>query len=261
MNRQRYETILLERDDDGIAICTFNRPEVRNALDLEMVGEIRDLLKTLAADEDVRALIFTGAGEKAFMGGADVVELRDRKAEDALKGINSNLMRDVEDFPAPTIAAIRGYALGGGLELAMACDLRICSEEAKMGQPEVGIGIIPGAGGTYRMPRLIGLGRAKELIYTGRIIDAAEAFSSGLVNGVVPDDSVLDAAKELARRIAGNSPLALRLAKRALNAVFETTDAQLRLESALQAVLFEDPEKERRMTAFLERRKAKGGSR
>jgi enoyl-CoA hydratase len=262
MTSERYETILLERDDDGIALCTFNRPEVRNALDLAMVAEIRHLLRALAVDEDVRALIFTGAGEKAFMGGADVVELRDRKAEDALKGINSTLMREIEDFPAPTIAAIRGYALGGGLELAMACDLRVCSHQAKLGQPEVGVGIIPGAGGTYRMPRLIGLGRAKELIYTGRVIDAAEAHSAGLVNRVVPDDTVVDAARDLARQIVRNSPLALRLAKRALNTVFEATDAHLGLESALQAVLFEDPEKEKRMAAFLERRNSrKGGPR
>ena len=153
-----YETILLDVDSNGVALLTLNRPEVRNALNLEMVEDIRRALVELASRDDVRALIFTGAGGKAFLSGADIAELRDRKRADALQRINAGLFREVEQFPAPTIAAIQGWALGGGCELAIACDLRVIGESAKMGQPEVKLGIIPAAVGTYRQPRLIGLG-------------------------------------------------------------------------------------------------------
>lgn len=255
MTGKKYETIIVETDEQGIALLTFNRPEVRNALNQAMVSELHDALDDLAARDDVRVLIFTGAGEKAFMSGADIGELRDRKGPDALGAINSGLFLKVEKFPSPTIAAIRGYALGGGCELSMACDIRICSELSKMGQPEVGIGIIPGAGGIYRMPRLIGLGRAKELIFTGRIIDAREALEMGLANRVVPDESVLGVARELAGQIARNSPLAVRLAKQLMLQVVPTTNEVMKKESELQALCFDDPEKHDRMTAFLEKRK------
>lgn len=255
----RYETLILEVDDEGIALLTLNRPEVRNALNLTMVHEIRAALGELAErDPEVRALIFTGAGGKAFLSGADIAELRDRGREDALRRINSSLFREVEQFPAPTIAAIRGYALGGGCELALACDLRVAGEGARLGQPEVALGIVPGAGGTYRLPRLIGLGRARELIFTGRRVDAPEAERIGLVNRVVPDDAVLGAARELAREIAKNGALAVRLAKVSLNASPEVpTDVAMRLESSAQAILFGDEEKVRRMTGFLEKREKK----
>lgn len=253
----RYETILLDLDEQGVALCTFNRPEVRNALNLEMVRDIRRMMEDLMQGEDVRVLVFTGH-EKAFVSGADIAELRERGRADALRRINNGLFREIEQFPMPTIAAVRGWALGGGCELAMACDLRVAGEGAKFGQPEVALGIIPGAGATYRMPRLVGLGTARELIFTGRIIDAPEALSIGLVNRVVPDDEVLDAARELAARIAKNSAVAVRFAKMALNASDEmSTDAGLALETTIQAVLFEDEEKYRRMTAFLEKKKAK----
>ena len=253
-----YRTILLDVDEQGIALCTFNRPEVHNALNLDMVRDIRRALEDLSLRDNIRVLLFTGAGAKAFVSGADIAELRERNRADALRRINNSLFREIEQFPAPTIAAVRGWALGGGCELAMACDLRVAGESAKFGQPEVGLGIIPGAGGTYRLPRLVGLGNARELIFTGRIVNASEALSMGLVNRVVPDEEVVPAASALAGEIAKNSNTAVRMAKMALNAFGElSTDAALALETTIQAVLFEDDEKYRRMTAFLEKKKAR----
>ena len=254
----KYKTIKIEVDADGIAVCTFNRPEVRNALNEEMVDELHAFLDKAAQNEDINAVVFTGAGEKAFLAGADIQELHDRSAADALRRINSTLFRWVEQFPLPTIAAIRGYALGGGLEFTMACDLRVCGEGSRLGQPEVSLGIIPGAGATYRLPRLIGLGRAKELVYTGRIIGGEEALAIGLVNRVVPDDEVLEAAHGLAREVTRNGMLAIRLAKISLNAAPEIgVDAAMALESASQAILFDDEEKRRRMKEFLDKKKKK----
>lgn len=251
-----YETILVEVDAEGVAWLTFNRPEVRNALNQAMVDDVRVALRELGDRSDVRVLVIMGAGGKAFLGGADIGELRDRKAADALRRINSDLFRELEAFALPTIAAISGFALGGGCEVALACDLRICGESARLGQPEVGLGIIPGAGATYRLPRLVGLGRAKELIFTGRILRAGEAHQIGLVEQVVPDDELKAAAAKLASSIAKNSALAVRLAKTALNAqAGGGTDAWQALESASQAILFDDAEKRERMTAFLERKK------
>jgi len=255
---ETFETVTLNVDEDGIALCTFNRPEVRNALNLEMVSDVRRVLETLAQRDDVRVLIFTGAGDKAFVSGADIAELRDRGRAEALRRINNGLFREIEQFPLPTIAAIRGWALGGGCELAMACDLRVAAQGARLGQPEVALGIIPGAGATYRMPRLVGIGVARDLIFTGRIIDASEALSIGLVNHVVPDDDVIPAAHALAASIAKNGTMAVQFAKLALNSSFEmSTEAGLALETSMQAILFEDEDKRRRMTAFLEKNKAR----
>ena len=254
----QYETLLIERPAEGVVVATFNRPEVRNALGLEMVNDIRRLLQTLSDRDDVRALIFTGSGNKAFVSGANIAELRDRKQGDALKRINSALFREIETFVWPTIAAIGGYALGGGCELAMACDMRIAGKDAKFGQPEVGLGIIPGAGATYRLPRLVGQGMARELILTGRIIDAETALSIGLVTRVVDTESVLTSAIELGSEIGKNSALALRMAKASLNNALDApTDSCMAFESTAQAILFEDAEKHERMTKFLERKKKK----
>jgi len=256
---EALDTVLLSLDDEGLAVCTFNRPEVRNALNGEMVADIRTVMGRLAETDGLRVLVFTGAGGKAFVSGADIAELKERRRADALRRINTQLFREIEAFPWPTIAAIEGWVLGGGLELAMACDLRVCGQGARMGQPELGLGILPGAGGMYRLPRLVGLGRARELILTGRIIGAEEALAIGLVNRVAPDGSVLDEARALAAEIAKNSPLAVRFAKLGLNATGEmSTDASMAFESTAQAVLFDDEEKDRRMAAFLDRRKRKG---
>ncbi|MFT7625325.1 MAG: enoyl-CoA hydratase/carnithine racemase [Myxococcota bacterium] len=252
-----YNTIRLERSDADVALLTFNRPEVRNALSHEMVDDIRSGLDSLAGT-GVRALILTGAGGKAFISGADISELRDRRRDAAFRRINTALFRELELFEAPTIAAIQGFALGGGCELAMACDLRIAGQGARFGQPEVSLGIIPGAGGTYRLPRLVGIGRARELIFTGRIIDAREALDIGLVEKVVPDDEVLESAYALAAQIAANSPIAVRMAKTVLNSNGEmSADVAMALEATTQAVLFEDPGKFERMTAFLDRKAAR----
>jgi enoyl-CoA hydratase len=174
----------------------------------------------------------------------------------ALEKINNALFRQIESMPMPTIAAVRGFALGGGCEIAMACDLRVAGEGAKLGQPEVGLGIIAGAGGCHRLARLVGVGRARELLYTGRIIGAVEAERIGLVNRVVADDQVVAGAEALAKEIAANSNLAVRLTKQIVNISHEASiDALTGFEATAQAVLFEDPEKMARMTAFLEKRK------
>ncbi len=250
-----YKTILVDVDD-RLATVTFNRPEKRNAIDRTMVDELHDALDGLVADGVAQACVFTGAGEKAFVGGADIAQLRERRAHDALQTINAALFNKIEALPFPTVAAVRGYCLGGGCELSMCCDLRVAGEGAKFGQPEVALGIIPAAGGTQRLPRLVGLGRAKDLVLTGRIIDAAEAAAMGLVNRVVPDDEVLSASVELARLILKNGTLAVRLAKLSLNNSSRTgQDSGLLLEQMAQAVLFDSDEKFQRMGDFLERRK------
>ncbi len=252
-----YETLLVETDG-ALGLVTFNRPEKRNAIDQTMVNELHDALDGFVADGAVQAVIFTGAGDKAFVGGADIAQLRERDAFDALKTINASLFNKIEALPFPTIAAVQGYALGGGCELAMACDLRVAGEGAKFGQPEVALGIIPAAGGTQRLPRLVGLGVAKDLVLTGRIIDAQEAYRIGLCNRVVPDGEVLDAARELARSILQHGALAVRLAKQALNASSRAgQDVGLLLEQISQAVLFDSEDKRRRMTDFLDKRRKK----
>ena len=250
----RFRTIRLE-SRQGIAVVTLDRPQARNAISQDVVNELRAALGLLARDPRTRALIVTGAGPAVFASGADIRELRQRGADDALRGINSSLFLEIERFPLPTIAAVNGYALGGGCELAIACDLRIASESARFGQPEVGLGIIPAAGATYRLPRLIGSGRAQEMILTGRIIDAPEALRIGLVNRVVPDDRLLEEARSTAALIARKGPLAVRAAKLALQAALHGPDAGHAAERLAQAILFESADKREGMTAFLEGRR------
>lgn len=256
-----FENLVVELTD-GVVHLTLNRPEKMNAIDKPMVDDLHAALDLLAPREDVKVLILSGAGERAFVAGADIAALRARKTPEALLAINARLFQKLEEFPVPTIAAIRGYALGGGCELAMSCDIRVAGRSAKLGQPEVGLGIIPAAGGTQRMPRIVGLGMAKELIFTGEIIDAERALAIGLVNHVVPDDQVAAKADELAGRIARQGGLALRLAKVALNASSRGgQDMGFLVEQLAQAVAFESEDKHARMTKFLERkaRKSKEG--
>ena len=239
-----------------IAMITLNAEQKRNAIDLAMVESLHDRLDELSSDRDLAALIITGAGDRAFSAGADIVQMLERDADDAMAAINSGLFKRIEDFPVPVIAAIKGYALGGGCELAIACDLRVAGHSAQMGQPEVKLGIIPGAGATYRLPRLIGLGRARELIYTGRIIAAEECLRIGLIDRLVADDLVLVQAQALAEEIAANGRSAVRMAKAAMNALARPGEGMASsLESMAQAVLFQSEEKRERMTAFLERKK------
>lgn len=249
---------LLVTVDGGVASVVLNRPEVRNAIDKAMVDDLHAALDELAARDDVAALVLSGAGGKAFAAGADIAQLRERKSREALLAINARLFQKVEEFPAPTIAAITGWCLGGGCELAMACDVRVAGRSAKLGQPEVALGIIPAAGGTQRLPRLVGLGRAKELIFTGRQVDAEEALRIGLVNHVVEDDQVLAKAGEIAAAIARQGRMAVRLAKVALNASSRTgQDTGFLVEQVAQAVLFDSADKDARMKAFLEKRTSK----
>ena len=203
--------------EDGIATVTVDRPDAMNALDRPTLEELRDRLAELAEDAEARVVVLTGSGEKAFVAGADIkymsgLGVDEAKAWGALGHEAGQLL---ETMPKPTIAAINGFALGGGCELALACDLRYAAPPAKLGQPEINLGIIPGWGGTQRLARVCGLGVAKELILTGRLVDAEEALDLGLVNGV--HDPVLDKAREVARLLASKSPLALAAAKRATN--------------------------------------------
>lgn len=242
---------------DRIAVVTIDRPAVRNALDLETVRAFTACLEKIGA-KDIGAVIVTGAGDQVFVSGADINDIRARKRDDGLRAINSSLFAAIERFPAPTIAAVNGAALGGGCELALACDLRIAATHAKFGQPEVGLGIIPAAGATQRLPRLIGLGRAKQLVLTGDIIDAPTALAWGLVNQVVPPDELMPAAQALAKRIMSRGPLAVRLAKQALNASSRVDlDSGLLIETLSQAICFDSDDKQEGTSAFLEKRPAK----
>jgi enoyl-CoA hydratase len=243
---------------ESVATLTIDRPEVKNALDLDTVGQLREALRALAADPTVGALIVTGAGETAFVSGADINSIRQRGRDDGLAAINSSLFSEIERFPRPTIAAINGYALGGGCELALACDIRIASETAKFGQPELGLGIIPGAGATQRLPRIIGMGRAKHLILTGDIIEAKQALEWGLVTAITPASQLQIRARELAKKILRQGPLAAKLAKLALNASARVDlDSGLLIETLAQALCYGSEDKLEGTTAFLEKRKPK----
>ncbi|UCC75397.1 MAG: enoyl-CoA hydratase/isomerase family protein, partial [Anaerolineales bacterium] len=219
-----YSSLMLTREED-IAIVTFNRPKVLNALNHVTMEELSAVLDELADESDIRCIILTGAGEKAFVAGADINELRAIAsvadgAAFAAKG--QTVLFKVENFDKPVIAAINGYALGGGCELAMACDIRVAADSARLGQTEINLGIIPGWGGTQRLPRLVGKGRAKWLILTGDMISAQEALRIGLVDFVVGADMLMETAKELAHKIATKAPLALAWAKRSINVGAET---------------------------------------
>jgi enoyl-CoA hydratase len=251
-----YRNLVLDTAG-AVATLTVSRPEARNALDAATVQEFHQALADVRS-HGCTVLIVTGAGDKAFVSGADIRTIRERRRDDALASLNSGLMSAVEAHEAVTIAAVNGYALGGGCELALACDLRIASENAVFGLPEPTLGIIPGAGGTQRLPRVVGLGRAKEMILTGARWDAGRALETGLVSEVVPLPKLLEAARALAGRVLELGPLAVRLAKRALNASGEMPlRAGLLYESALQAITFESADKTEGTTAFLEKRKAR----
>ena len=237
------------------AVLTVNRPDVRNALDTETVAEIHRALDEVRQAAST-VLIITGAGDKSFISGADINAIRQRRRDDALASINSRLMSAIEGHDAVSIAAVNGYALGGGCEVALACDLRIASTSAVFGLPEPSLGIIPGAGGTQRLPRIVGLGRAKEMILTGARWDAARALEVGLVSRVVPPAELMSAARALAEQVLALGPLAVKLAKAALNASSQMPlSAGLAFESTAQAITFESADKLEGTTAFLEKRK------
>jgi enoyl-CoA hydratase len=243
---------------ESIATLTIDRPAVKNALNRETVDECLAALADLAKHGDVGVLVLTGSGESSFVSGSDINDIRNRTRDDGLAGIASSVCSAVERFPRPTIAAINGYALGGGCEIALSCDIRIASETAKFGQPELTLGIIPAAGGTQRLPRVVGLGWAKHLVLTGEIIDAKQALTIGLVTVVTPAGQLQVRARELAKKIIRQGPLAARLAKLALNASARVDlESGLLIETLAQAICYDSDDKREGTTAFLEKRKPK----
>lgn len=254
-----YKTLIYEKKEN-IGLLTINRPEKLNAISNELISELKNLLDKIENDEELRVLIITGAGDKAFVAGADIKELVDRDARlgRRVSRERQEIFSHIENLLVPVIAAVNGYALGGGLELALACSIRICSEKAQFGAPEVKLGIIPGDGGTQRLPRLVGLGRAMELILTGDFIDAQEAYRIGLVNKVLPQEELMEKAMELAKKIASRPPLAVRFAKEAVNRSQEGDAASgFALESYLHALSCTTEDKKEGVSAFLEKRKGK----
>ncbi|HEX15710.1 MAG: enoyl-CoA hydratase/isomerase family protein [Deltaproteobacteria bacterium] len=252
-----YENILVEVED-GIALLKINRPKVLNALNKATLLEIQQALRELTEREDVRGLIITGEGEKAFVAGADVAEMAEMTPQEAqeFSRLGHETLKMIEEFPWPVIAAVNGYALGGGLEVALACDLIFASEGARLGLPEVTLGIFPGFGGTQRLPRLIGRARALEVILTGQMFEAQRAYEMGMVNRVCPADRLLEEAKEVARQMAKNGPIAVKMAKKVVK---EGLDSTLRegeeLEIEAWANLFSTHDQKEGMKAFLEKRK------
>ncbi len=254
-----YQNILFEKDG-AIAIVTINRPKALNALNDDTIAELHHCFTTIGDDSGIRAVILTGAGEKAFVAGADIGEL----AECDVAGGRAKCERGqaaffkIETLPQPVIAAVNGFALGGGCEIAMSCDIRLASEKAKLGQPEVNLGIIPGYGGTQRLARLVGIGKAKELIFTGDMIGASEAHRIGLVDQVYPPEELMDKAKELAAKIAEKGPRAIKAAKEAINFGVEVDlESGCAFEAAQFAQICATQDKNEGTKAFLEKRKAK----
>ena len=257
MSTDPFQNICLDLSE-SIATITVDRPSVKNALNLDTVNELHRALDHLAVDDTAGVLIITGAGESSFVSGADINDIRARTRDDGLSAINSALFAKIDRFPKPVIAAVNGYALGGGCELALACDIRVAADTAKFGQPQQGLGIIPGAGATQRLPRIIGLGWAKHLVLTGDIIDAKQALEIGLVTAVMPASQLQVRARELAKKILRQGPLAARLAKLSLNASARVDlDSGLLLETLAQAICYGSEDKQEGTAAFLEKRKPK----
>ena len=249
--------ILLEKK--GLyAVATINRPKALNALNSEVLSDLDELVRTVSADADIRALVITGSGEKAFVAGADIGEMSTlTPAEGEVFGKHGNdVFRKLETLPIPTIAAVNGFALGGGCELSMSCDIRLCADTAVFGQPEAGLGITPGFGGTQRLARLVSPGMAKQLIYTAKNIKADEAYRIGVVNAVYPLDELLPAAEKMAETIAKNAPIAVRACKKAINEGLEAKmDDAVVIEEKLFGSCFQTADQIEGMSAFLEKRK------
>jgi enoyl-CoA hydratase len=250
------ETLTVEVAE-RVAVVTLSRPEVRNALNDQLIAELREVLTGLADDDAVGAVVLTGAGEKAFAAGADIGEVSRYTLHTALDSGMQRAFDAVEEFPKPTIAAVNGVALGGGCELAMACDIRIAASGARFGLPETALGVLPGAGGTQRLARLVGTGRAVELILTGRMLDAAEAREIGLVTAVVPPDELAGAARATADQILARGPLAVRLATLVVRAGMDADQRTGQVvERLAQALLYTTADKQEGTAAFLEKRPA-----
>ena len=243
--------------DGNVGVLTVNRPAALNALNDQVIRELDEAIDAIDLDT-VRCLVVIGEGQKAFVAGADIGQMSGlTKAEgEAFGKLGNDVFRKLETLPIPTIAAVCGFALGGGCELAMSCDIRLCSDTAVFGQPEVGLGITPGFGGTQRMARLIGMGRAKELLYTARKVKAPEALAIGLVQGVYPVDQLMEEALKMAARIAGNAPIAVRATKKAVNDGLQVDmDRAIEIEEKLFGSCFETEDQKNAMGAFVEKRK------
>ena len=242
--------------NNGIATFTVNREEVRNALNTQCWEEIGRFVDHINNEDEVKLAIITGAGKKAFVAGADISALKERTMVSVLSGVAQGVLKKLSSCEKPVIAAVNGLALGGGCELAMACDIRIASDNAKLGLPELGLGIIPGAGGTQRLAKLVGLGRAKEMILTGRIAEAQEALVMGLVTQVVPQEQLMETVLNTAKDILAKGPLAVRLAKKAVAASLSTDEESGMLVELLSyAVAIASEDKTEGTTAFLEKRR------
>lgn len=244
--------------DGDLAIVTVDRQEKMNALNAEVFSEIGTAFDSLRYDDQVRGVIVTGAGEKAFVAGADIGELAKMNAMDGVKvsRTGQGIFRAIERFPKPVLAAVGGYALGGGCELALACHIRVASEKARFGLPEVGLGIIPGYGGTVRLARLVGVGRAVEMALTGEMIDAETAKETGLVTHLVPHGELMDRAKDILRKITKNGPLAVKMVLESIYRGLDTTLLEATgVESSLFGLLASTEDVKEGMTAFLEKRK------
>ncbi|MFC2031784.1 enoyl-CoA hydratase/isomerase family protein [Chloroflexota bacterium] len=257
-----FKNIIYSKDEQkGIVKITVNRPEARNALNRATREELKAAAAILKEDREVRVVIITGAGDKAFIAGADVNDFKGKSPlgiDEYVANLGQQLYTDIENLPMPVIAMINGFCFGGGCELAQGCDIRIASENAKLGQPEINLGIIVGGGGTQRLPKLVGWGRAKELIYTGRIIDADEAERIGLVDKVVPYDELEIEVNKLAETIASKSPLIIRLAKQVINrGMYTDLAAGLSFERAMFDLCFTTEDHAEGIDAFLQKRKAK----
>ena len=249
--------VLLEKKGN-IAVATINRPKALNALNSDVLTDLGELVDIVNADSEIRALVITGSGEKAFVAGADIGEMSTLTPEEgeAFGKHGNDVFRRIETLPIPTIAAINGFALGGGCELSMSCDIRICADTAVFGQPETGLGITPGFGGTQRLARLVGPGMAKQLIYTAKNIKADEALRIGLVNAVYPLEELMAAAEKLAETIAKNAPIAVRVCKKAINDGLEVKmDDAIVIEEKLFGSCFKTADQIEGMSAFLEKRK------
>ena len=254
-----FENLLVEIAD-GIAVVTINRPKALNALNEQTLRELQFAFTQFASNDRAQVIIITGSGEKAFVAGADIAAMQPLSAIDARQfaQLGHEVMRSIEGCPKPVIAAVNGFALGGGCELALGCDIRIASENARFGQPEVNLGVIPGFGGTQRLARLVGKGRALELIFTGDMIDAAEAYRIGLANKMVPLGDLLVTARQLAAKIISKGPFAVKLAKEAVRNGLEMDLARAnQYEADLFGLCFASADQKEGMQAFLEKRPAK----
>lgn len=250
------KNVILEKEGN-LAIVTINRPKALNALNSETLADLDVVITDLENDNNIYCVILTGSGEKSFVAGADISEMKELNEYQGKDfGILGNrVFRRLENLEKPVIAAISGFALGGGCELAMSCDIRIASEKAKFGQPESGLGITPGFGGTQRLPRIVGMGKAKELIYTGAIVKADEALRIGLVNKVVNLESLMEEARSMANMIIANAPIAVKLCKDAINRGMQVDmDSAIKIEAEDFGKCFNTEDQVEGMSAFLERR-------